>query len=110
VATNRFQLYNDVADRLLIRTDEQVLSSIISYVLSTVINNAKDSNIRISAKVYSNIIVLHVKDQSSFNNKAVVLVYKSCNPWQKKSAVIWISPVTGLKKLRSLSVFQIWKK
>lgn len=81
---NGCQLLNDVTESITIHTDEQVLSSIIGDVLHTVISNAKDSNIRISAKVYSNIIVLHVKDQSSFNNYAVSAGLQKLQPLAEK--------------------------
>ena len=73
VATrNNSSFVNDIPSRLSIEGDENNLASVISGLLRSVINNARESCIRISAKeLYGNIVMLSVKDSNSFNTYAM---------------------------------------
>ncbi len=73
VATrNNSSFVNDIPSRLSIEGDENNLASVISGLLRSVINNARESCIRISAKeLYGKIVMLSVKDSNSFNTYAM---------------------------------------
>jgi hypothetical protein len=48
-----------------------MLASVISSLLHTVVTHTENSCIRIAAKEYGDIILVHLKDSSNFNNYAV---------------------------------------
>jgi hypothetical protein len=59
---------NDIPDDLGVDTDSQLVASVLAGMLSTVAQHAKSSCIRLSAKIYHNVILVHVKDcNSSYN-------------------------------------------
>jgi hypothetical protein len=66
-AHSRNHFVNDIPEQLYIDTDENILASILSGLLHAVVRNAKESCIRISAKIYSNVILVHIKDYNSIN-------------------------------------------
>jgi len=71
VRNNSF-LVNDVAPHLGLYGDKNAVSRVIDGILRSVINNARESCIRISAReLYSNMIEILVKDSNSFNTYAV---------------------------------------
>jgi hypothetical protein len=64
---NKSYFVNDIPDQLYIDTNSEIIASILSGLLAAVVNNAKESCIRISAKIYGNVILVHVKDYNSIN-------------------------------------------
>lgn len=51
--------------------DKNILSSIISKLLHAMLKHARDTSIRISAKRYNNIVLVHVKDSNGCNNQGI---------------------------------------
>jgi hypothetical protein len=71
VRNNSF-VVNDVAPHHGLHSDKITVSAVIDGILRSVINNARESCIRISAhELYSNIMEISVKDTNSFNAYAV---------------------------------------
>lgn len=58
---------NDIPDDLYIDADRELVASVLSGMMSAVLKNAKDSCIRLSAKLYGNVVLVHIKDYNSFN-------------------------------------------
>lgn len=58
----RNYLLNEVPPDLSVNTDSQKLASILSTLLYSVMGQAQDTCIRISAKEFSNITLVHIKD------------------------------------------------
>lgn len=58
---------NDIPDDVFIDSDREMIATVLGGMLSAVVRNAKDSCIRFSAKVYGNVILVHVKDYNSVN-------------------------------------------
>ena len=56
-------IVNDIFDEFTVNTDAQLLSTVISRLLGTVIGKSKDSCIRISAKSYHNVILFRINHQ-----------------------------------------------
>lgn len=81
---NHSHIINDVPDSLAIKADPVVLASIIGNLLNTVVSHAKDSCIRISAKIYHDIILIHIKDSNSFNSYAVNAGLQMVQPMAEK--------------------------
>jgi len=66
-ARNKSVILNDIPDHLYIDTDPDIIAAVLSGLLSAVIRNAKESCIRLSAKIYTNVILVHIKDYNSLN-------------------------------------------
>jgi len=84
VRNNTF-IVNDVPAGLFIDVDANDLAGVISGLLRSVIHNAKESCIRISAnEMYGNTIVLSIKDSNSFNTYGVVCSLQNVVPLAQK--------------------------
>lgn len=59
---NHNLIVNEIPEYLPVKTDRNILSSIIYGVVNSVMMHSKNSYIRITAKVYSDIVLVHVKD------------------------------------------------
>jgi hypothetical protein len=59
---------NDIPDDLDIDTDPQLVASVLGGMISTLAHHAKNSCIRLSAKIYHDVILVHVKDYNSSHN------------------------------------------
>jgi hypothetical protein len=68
---NKNHFVNDIPDDLFIDTDQQLVASILSGMLSTIVKNAKDSCICLSAKIYGNVVLVHIKDYNNFSYSSV---------------------------------------
>jgi hypothetical protein len=69
---NNSFIVNDVPARLNLAGDGNNVASVIAGLLRSVINNARESCIRISAKeVYGKMVMLSVKDTNSYDTYAV---------------------------------------
>ena len=64
---NKSVIVNDITGDLFIDTDVELVASIFAGLLAAVVKNAKESYIRLSTKVYGNVILLHIKDHNNFN-------------------------------------------
>src|SRR5258705_12779605 len=71
-ARNNSSFVNDVPSMLNIGGDGNIVASVINGLLRSVINNARESCICISAKeMYGKMVMVSVKDSNSFNTYAV---------------------------------------
>ncbi|HET6996439.1 MAG TPA: hypothetical protein VFI06_15700 [Chitinophagaceae bacterium] len=71
VRNNSF-LVNDIAPHLGVRGDRNTVAAVIDGILRSVINNTRESCIRIFAQeLYGNLMEISVKDSNSFNTYAV---------------------------------------
>lgn len=59
---------NDIPNDLDIDADPQLVASVLGGMLSTLARNAKKSCIRLSAKIYHDVILVHAKDCNSSHN------------------------------------------
>ncbi|RYY53272.1 MAG: HAMP domain-containing histidine kinase [Chitinophagaceae bacterium] len=59
---------NDIPEDLCVSTDPEVLSTVINGMLSIAIIHAKDSCIRISASISSEMVLLNLRDYNRFNS------------------------------------------
>src|SRR5690242_11489017 len=82
--TNRSVIVNDIPEDLFIDTDIELVASILAGLLAAVVKNAKESYIRLSAKVYGNVILLHIKDHNNFNYSPVENKVKQLLPLAEK--------------------------
>jgi hypothetical protein len=77
-------IINDIPSFLCPVADEHMLATIVSGMLNTMITNGENSCIRISAKVYEDIVQVEVKDSCSCNSYAVVSRVQSFQPLAEK--------------------------
>lgn len=64
-------IVNEIPREFHIAADENMLASVLGSLLHTVVTHTENSCIRIAAKEYGDIILVHLKDSSNFNNYAV---------------------------------------
>jgi hypothetical protein len=70
-ANNRNFVVNDVPAELPVSVDEHALFKVLSAMLHVVVSQARESCIRVMAKSYGNIILLHIRDSNAVNSYAV---------------------------------------
>jgi hypothetical protein len=58
----RNQLLNEVPPELSINTDSHKLAAILHTLIFTVLGQSQDNCIRISAKAYDNVTIIHIED------------------------------------------------
>ena len=68
---NRSFFVNDIPDHLPLKKESPVITSVLGGLLSTIVSNAKDSCIWLSAKLYGNVVLVHVKNAHGFNPHAI---------------------------------------
>ncbi len=61
-------IINDIPHEFNISIDEKMLSSVLNGLLYTAVTYSENSCIRISARVYGNIILVYVKDTRRFTH------------------------------------------
>ena len=84
VRNNSF-IVNDVPSFLKFGNDEKGVASVIDGILRSVIHNARESCIRISAQLlYGKMMVVSVKDSNSFNTYAVACSLQDVLPLAQK--------------------------
>ena len=69
-ARNKSLFVNEIPENITISNNPQLVASVLSGLISSVVSNTKNSCIRLSAKVYSQVILLQVKDSSSHSHPA----------------------------------------
>lgn len=65
--SNQNFFINDIPEHLQFQKDSQVVASVLGGLLSAIATYAKNSCIRLTAKLYGNVILIHVKNSNSFN-------------------------------------------
>jgi hypothetical protein len=75
---------NEIPDELDIDTDPQLVASVLGGMLSTVAQHAKSSCIRISAKIYHDVILVHVKDCNNSQNYDIYHSLQELKPLAEK--------------------------
>ncbi|MFI5129542.1 MAG: hypothetical protein ACHQFX_06100 [Chitinophagales bacterium] len=82
---NRSSFVNDIPANLEIGNDENKVISVISGLLRSVINNARESCLRISAKeMYGTMVTVSVKDSNSYDTYAVACSLQDVVPLAEK--------------------------
>ena len=68
---NKSFFVNDIPDHLQLQRNSPIITTVLGGLLSTVISNAKDSCIWLSAKLYGNVVLVHVRNSGGFNTQAI---------------------------------------
>lgn len=67
-------LSNDIPDDIIINVDREKLAGVLGCLLSEIISQTSGSYIRLAAKVYTDVILLHIKD---YNTESSIVIDKS---------------------------------
>jgi len=65
-------IVNEVPGELVIAADEKMLAGVLKGLLHIVVSNAKNSCIRVAAKVYGDIVLVHVRDTRRSDNRTIM--------------------------------------
>ena len=65
--SNKSYFVNEIPGHLQLRRDPQVIASVLSSLLTTVVFYTKDSCIQLSAQMYGNIVLVRVRNSGSCN-------------------------------------------
>ena len=63
-------IINDVPADLLANTDENMLATVFGSLLNAIITHSENCCIRVSAKHYGKVVLLHLKETHSISNPA----------------------------------------
>lgn len=69
--SNQNFFINDIPGHLQFRSDSQVAVSVLGGLLSAIATYAKNSCIRLTARLYGNVILIHVKNSNGFNSSII---------------------------------------
>src|SRR5688572_3595118 len=83
-SANKSFFVNDIPAQLPMATNQQMLASVLSGLLSAMVTHAKESCIRLSAKLYGNVVLVQVKDSASSNTCAVENEVRKLQPVAEK--------------------------
>lgn len=71
-ASNKNFFVNDIPDHLQLEgKHSQLIASVLGGLLAAVVSYARDSRIWLSAKLYGNVILVHVKNSNGFHANAI---------------------------------------
>lgn len=72
-AANRHKscIVNDVPIEIRTDVNENLLASVLGSLINAVLRNTQNSCIRITAKLYGNVVLLHIKDNGCFNHSSI---------------------------------------
>jgi len=82
--SNNNYFINEIPDQLHLATDRQMVATVLSGLLSAVVSYAKDSCIRLSAKIYGNVVLMQVKESTCLNNNAFESEVSKLQPLAEK--------------------------
>ncbi|MBL7740477.1 MAG: HAMP domain-containing histidine kinase [Chitinophagaceae bacterium] len=69
---NRSLVINDIPDNIEVDTDEYLLSAILSGIMTRVITHTENGSIRITAKNYNSVILIHIKNDGILQYESIV--------------------------------------
>lgn len=65
---NKSFFINEIPCDLLLETDSRLFASVLSGILSAVVSSAKNSCIRLTVKIFSNVVLVQVKESNGLNS------------------------------------------
>jgi hypothetical protein len=83
-AGNKSFFVNEIPGHLLLGRDPQVVASLLGGLLSTVVSYAKDSCIRLSAKLYGNIILVRVNSSGDVSINGIDRYLQTLLPFAER--------------------------
>jgi hypothetical protein len=68
---NKSLVVNDVPENIIIDSNEHLLASVLGTLMKEVITHTENGCIRITAKLFGNIVLLHVKNDGLLNYDSI---------------------------------------
>lgn len=68
---NSSYIINDIPEEISIIPNEDLLASVLSGLMNIVLSHTQNSCIRITAKAYGNVVLMHVKDDGCVNYDSI---------------------------------------
>jgi hypothetical protein len=76
---NRNLLINDVPDSLFVEKDHALARPVISGMIKSILSNAENNCLRLSARIFEGIIFLNITDGKDINYCGVIEGYQESN-------------------------------
>ncbi|HTD93534.1 MAG TPA: hypothetical protein VK644_06975 [Chitinophagaceae bacterium] len=73
-------MMNEVPENLIVEADQEKLASVMHSLLSSVLDNARNGEIHISAEKFRDIVILEIQDRNNYNGYALGCRLKSVEP------------------------------
>jgi hypothetical protein len=99
---NKSFIVNDVPAEFCIGANTSMIASVIEALLDTVTSCAKNSCIRISAKNYGSIILLHIRDNNSPDSSDVAISLQRMQPLVEKTGG-YVDITSKIKKIMTIA-------
>ena len=64
-------IVNDVPVEIRTEVNENLLASVLGSLINAVLRNTQNSCIRITAKIYGDVVLLHIKDNGCINHSSI---------------------------------------
>jgi hypothetical protein len=73
-------MMNEVSESLIVEANQEKLASVMHSLLSSVLDNARNGEIHISAEKFRDIVILEIQDRNNYNGYALGCRLKSVEP------------------------------
>ena len=83
-ARNNSFIVNEVPESFMIIADENILATVLSRLLYSLVNHGENSCIRVTAKEYDDIIFVQMKSSRGLNNDAIDNDLQQAQSYAKK--------------------------
>ena len=77
-------IVNDVRQQMFINADKNILAAVLNSLLNTAITHTQNNCIRVSAKLFGNITLVHLKNNDSSHDGAIAQSLKQIQPMAEK--------------------------
>ncbi|HKO79511.1 MAG TPA: hypothetical protein VJU78_03910 [Chitinophagaceae bacterium] len=61
----------EIPEKLTLHTDPQLVANVLRDIISFAVEHARQSYIRLSAKVYGHVVIVHVSNRGTLNNDSM---------------------------------------
>ncbi len=83
-AEHRNRIVNDIKQEMFVNTDKNILATVLNNLLNITIANSQNNSIHVSAKLFGNIILVHVKNNDNSLDQAITQSLKQIQPMAEK--------------------------
>jgi hypothetical protein len=83
VRQNSF-IVNDISPAIMVTTDENLLATVINDLLAVIVSRNKNSCIRLTAKSFTNLVLLHIQDQNKTIRETTLNDFDGLQPLASK--------------------------
>jgi hypothetical protein len=83
-ARQKSLIINDIKEQMFVSTDNNMVASVLGCLLNTTVDNTQNNCIRISAKLFGNITLVHVKNNDISHQAAITKSLSQIQPLAQK--------------------------